>query len=137
MWGIIAANVVVFVLWQLPALAPIMQRHAQLALPPWVAQTHTMLTMTFSHQKFEHIALHVIALNAFGPSVAAAMGPIQFVAFYLSAGLASSAASVLGRCALLAGSIICLATHCKCHVTLLAALEVGQLGDLHACLADI
>ena len=88
-WGIIAANTAVWLLGSVPALA--------LALPPLHLRAHTMLTSNFSHSSLMHLTFNMTALSSFGPSVAAVMGPFQFAAFYVSAGLASSAASVIGR----------------------------------------
>lgn len=96
-WGIIAANSAVWLLWQFPGLAPTLERNAMLALPPLALRAHTMLTSSFSQKRLTHLAFNMMALDSFGPAVAAAMGPFQFAAFFVSAGLASSAASVLGR----------------------------------------
>ncbi|KAJ2660032.1 hypothetical protein IWW48_003195 [Coemansia sp. RSA 1200] len=52
-----------------------------------------MLTSTFSHKELVHFAFNNIALASFGTVIASAMGPEQFTAFYLTAGVFSSFAS--------------------------------------------
>lgn len=56
-----------------------------------------MITCTFSHLTPVHLFCNMLALSSFGTTALQAMGKEQFLAFYMSAGLASSLSSVLGR----------------------------------------
>jgi membrane associated rhomboid family serine protease len=50
----------------------------------------TLLTAMFMHAGWMHIIGNMVFLWAFGPEVEDAMGPLQYLAFYLLSGLAAS-----------------------------------------------
>ena len=68
------------------------------ALPPQQSKLHTMVTASFSHLTLTHLFCNMLALSSFGTTCIQMMGKEQFLAFYMSAGLASSLGSIAGRC---------------------------------------
>ena len=54
----------------------------------------TILTAMFMHAGWMHIIGNMVFLWAFGPEVEDAMGPLQYLAFYLLSGLAASLAQI-------------------------------------------
>ncbi|KAJ2702674.1 hypothetical protein FB645_004209 [Coemansia sp. IMI 203386] len=92
-YAIAGINAVVFGMWQIPRLLPIMAR--SFLHDPRSGLSYTMLTSTFSHREIWHFLFNSIALVSFGTSLADIMGPEHFTAFYLSAGVFSSLASHL------------------------------------------
>lgn len=93
-FSIMAANGAVFLAWRMPSLKNIMSRY-------FVHSTRshpiTMLTSMFSHISGMHLLVNMIALYSFGRVLHERMGREQFIAFYLSSGLVSSAGSHLVR----------------------------------------
>ena len=90
--GIIAVNAVVFVLELIGGDAFVM-RWAE--TPATIVAGHrwiTILTAMFMHAGWMHIIGNMVFLWAFGPEVEDAMGPLQYLAFYLLSGLAASLA---------------------------------------------
>ena len=88
--GIIAVNAVVFVLELIGGDAFVM-RWAE--TPATIVAGHrwiTILTAMFMHAGWMHIIGNMVFLWAFGPEVEDAMGPLQYLAFYLLSGLAAS-----------------------------------------------
>lgn len=89
--GIIAINTVVFVAWQIPILRPFMHRYFM--HDPLSGRSITLLTSCFSHQELWHFGLNMMALWSFGGIVHDYLGREQFLAFYLTTGMAASAVS--------------------------------------------
>lgn len=92
--SIMATNAAVFLAWRMPSLKNVMSRyfvHSTRSHPV------TMLTSMFSHISGMHLLVNMIALYSFGRVLHERMGREQFIAFYLSSGLASSAGSHLVR----------------------------------------
>ncbi|MGC0415380.1 rhomboid family intramembrane serine protease [Embleya sp. AB8] len=58
-------------------------------------QWYRLLTATFLHQQFWHIALNMVGLWMLGPPLEAALGRTRFIALYLVSGLGGSATSYL------------------------------------------
>ncbi|KAI3654683.1 hypothetical protein MP228_000063 [Amoeboaphelidium protococcarum] len=56
---------------------------------------HTLLTSMFSHKDVLHLALNMVGLYSFGPSLAYSIGLKRFLLLYLGGGLASSTTSAL------------------------------------------
>ncbi|KAG0313026.1 hypothetical protein BGZ99_009144 [Dissophora globulifera] len=92
-WGIIGLNSIVFAAWQVPRLQPFM--HKWFMHHPASGRSITLLTSMFSHQHFWHFGLNMFALHSFAVPLHDYMGREQFLAFYLTAGIASSLASHL------------------------------------------
>ncbi|KAJ1812956.1 hypothetical protein LPJ56_003634 [Coemansia sp. RSA 2599] len=92
-YAITGINAVVFGMWQIPRLLPIMARC--FLHDPRNGLSYTLLTSTFSHREVWHFLFNSIALVSFGSSLANLIGPEHFTAFYLSAGVFSSLASHL------------------------------------------
>ncbi|KAI8579594.1 hypothetical protein K450DRAFT_164948, partial [Umbelopsis ramanniana AG] len=89
--AIIAINTVVFAAWQIPILRPFMRRY--FVHDPLSGRSITLLTSCFSHQEFWHFGLNMMALWSFGGLVHDYLGREQFLAFYLTTGMAASAVS--------------------------------------------
>jgi membrane associated rhomboid family serine protease len=89
--GIIAINTIVFAAWQIPVLRPFMRRH--FVHDPLSGRSLTLLTSCFSHQELWHFGLNMMALWSFGGVVHDYLGREQFLAFYLTTGMAASAVS--------------------------------------------
>src|SRR5579885_3653335 len=94
---LIAANVAIFAL-ELHAPADLSARLGGLAMVPrQIARLHplprelpvlaTLLTSQFLHAGWEHIAGNMLYLFIFGPAVEQRMGPVRYLAFYLTAGI--------------------------------------------------
>jgi membrane associated rhomboid family serine protease len=92
--GIIAVNAVVFVM-ELVGGEPFVMRWAE--VPATIVAGHrwiTILTAMFMHGGWMHIIGNMVFLWAFGPEVEDAMGPLQYLAFYLLSGLVASLAQI-------------------------------------------
>ncbi|XP_066455897.1 presenilin-associated rhomboid-like protein, mitochondrial isoform X2 [Eleutherodactylus coqui] len=96
--GIIVANILVFCLWRVPNMQRIMARYFtsnpashNLCLP--------MVLSTFSHFSFYHLAANMYVLWTFSSTVVSILGPEQFLALYLSAGVVSSFTSYVCKAA--------------------------------------
>src|SRR5581483_1479526 len=101
---LIAANVAIFAL-ELHAPADLSARLGGLAMVPrQIARLHplprelpvlaTLLTSQFLHAGWEHIAGNMLYLFIFGPAVEQRMGPVRYLAFYLTAGIIAGLAMV-------------------------------------------
>ncbi|KAG2187740.1 hypothetical protein INT44_005430 [Umbelopsis vinacea] len=89
--AIIAINTVVFAAWQIPVLRPFMRKF--FLHDPLSGRSVTLLTSCFSHQEFWHFGLNMMALWSFGGLVHDYLGREQFLAFYMTTGMAASAVS--------------------------------------------
>jgi len=96
--GIIAANVVVFLGWRVPALQSTMVRYF-CSNPTKKNMCLPMLLSTFSHYSAWHLAANMYVLYSFSTAAVMVMGREQFMAFYLSAGVTSSFASYIHKMA--------------------------------------
>ncbi|PJF18623.1 hypothetical protein PSACC_01565 [Paramicrosporidium saccamoebae] len=92
--SLIGINGLVFLAWKFPGLQTFMSRYFMHS-----TRSHpiTMLNSSFSHVSGMHFLVNMIALYSFGRMLHEKMGREQFLAFYLSAGLASSAGSHMVR----------------------------------------
>ncbi|KAJ1733562.1 hypothetical protein LPJ61_001505 [Coemansia biformis] len=90
-YTIAGLNAVVFGMWHVPRLLPLMMR--SFLHHPRSGLSYTLLTSTFSHRELMHFAFNTLALVSFGAPVADAMGVEHFTAFYLAAGVVSGLAS--------------------------------------------
>jgi len=107
-YALVAANVAVFLLWQLPlGLEQSVLRGG--AIPyeiltlqdVWprdvVAPPFTILTSMFLHGGFGHIVSNLLFLWIFGNNVEDALGRLRYLAFYLICGVAAALAQTLGQ----------------------------------------
>jgi membrane associated rhomboid family serine protease len=90
-WGLIAANCGVYMLWQSdPAAA---DRHCVVSLEALRAgRVYTAVTAAFSQRDFGHLASNMVSLFFFGGGLARGFGARTFVALYLAGGVAGSLA---------------------------------------------
>jgi membrane associated rhomboid family serine protease len=98
--AILFANIVVFVLWLLPAVSTqIMAEHFLISWRHLAAgRVWTVLTAVFSHNMLFHLLINLIVLTSFGGPLERVMGSQRFLAFYLAAGIAGSLAhAILSR----------------------------------------
>ncbi|XP_055639803.1 presenilins-associated rhomboid-like protein, mitochondrial [Toxorhynchites rutilus septentrionalis] len=91
---ICALNVIVFGLWRLPRLQPMMIRYFA-SNPAAKAVCWPMFLSTFSHYSLFHIAANMYVLHSFSHAAVATLGREQFLGLYLSAGVIASFASHL------------------------------------------
>jgi membrane associated rhomboid family serine protease len=90
--AIVAANVLVFVMWLWPVVpAPTMADHF---LVSWQhlaeGRVWVLLTAVFSHNILFHLLINMIVLVSFGIPLERAMGAVKFLGFYLIAGVVGS-----------------------------------------------
>ncbi|CAD5233386.1 unnamed protein product [Bursaphelenchus xylophilus] len=98
-FGLIAANVAITILWQIPSLRVPMMRYftnsfaqKSLCVP--------MVSSVFSHSSWIHLGLNMYVLHSFASvSVDRFFGVDQFLAFYLTAGAFSSLTSLAHKSA--------------------------------------
>ncbi|XP_064615375.1 presenilin-associated rhomboid-like protein, mitochondrial [Liolophura sinensis] len=83
--GIIGLNFLVFIMWRVPALAPIMERYF-CSSPVSGAPCLSMVLSMFSHVNFWHLAANMYVLWSFSSVGLNLLGKEQFLALYLSAG---------------------------------------------------
>jgi membrane associated rhomboid family serine protease len=103
-WGLIAANVLVFIYTATAAddMTPAIMNFAltpanitgapinATPIPPYL----TLITHTFLHANFWHVFGNMIFLWVFGDDVEEAMGPLRFLVFYFGCGIAAGLAFV-------------------------------------------
>ncbi|XP_062562877.1 presenilins-associated rhomboid-like protein, mitochondrial [Armigeres subalbatus] len=91
---ICALNVLVFGMWRIPQLQPMMLRFFA-SNPAAKAVCWPMFLSTFSHYSLFHIAANMYVLHSFCHAAVATLGREQFLGLYLSAGVIASFASHL------------------------------------------
>ncbi|KAF9578491.1 hypothetical protein BGW38_005671 [Lunasporangiospora selenospora] len=91
--GIIAINSVVFGAWQVPRLTHFMNKW--FTHHPGQGRSITLLTSMFSHQQLWHFLLNMFSLYSFAMPLHDEMGREQFLAYYVSTGVAASLVSHL------------------------------------------
>lgn len=91
---LIVLNAVVFVLWQVPSLEPLLAAHFTVSWGGVFERgyVHTLLTAAFSHYGLWHILWNMLFLHWFGPDLERVYGRRNFLFLYLSAALVSSLA---------------------------------------------
>ncbi len=96
-WGIIALNIVLFVL-TMPWGGNMQDLWANWALYPGAvtqgAYVHGLFTHMFLHAGFMHIAGNMLFLWVFGDNLEDQLGHLGFALFYLAGGLAAAAAQI-------------------------------------------
>ncbi|KAG7257892.1 hypothetical protein CRUP_007043 [Coryphaenoides rupestris] len=95
--GIIAANLLVYCCWKVPSLQRTMLRYFTSDPSASKAVCSSMLLSTFSHQHLLHLSANMWALWSFSSSAVSMLGPEQFLAVYLSAGVISTMASYVAK----------------------------------------
>ena len=99
-WGLIAANVAVFI-FSVAASSEIQAKLLTFAVTPalltgdatvatGVSPYVTLVTYQFLHANFFHLLGNMIFLWVFGDDVEEAMGPVRFIAFYIGSGIAAA-----------------------------------------------
>jgi membrane associated rhomboid family serine protease len=101
-WGLIAANVLVWVLYQLPDLQGSVdefayhpcevERSCEVVGQDWLL---TALTSMFMHGSWAHLLGNMLFLWIFGNNVEDALGHARYLLFYLVGGFAATAAQTL------------------------------------------
>ncbi|XP_055697019.1 presenilins-associated rhomboid-like protein, mitochondrial [Phlebotomus papatasi] len=91
---ICAMNLLVFGLWRVPRLQPMMVKYF-CSNPAARAICWPMFLSTFSHYSLFHIFANMYVLRSFSGAAIHALGREQFVGLYLSAGVVSSLASYI------------------------------------------
>jgi membrane associated rhomboid family serine protease len=99
-WGLIAANVAVFI-FSVAASSEIQAKLLAFAVTPalltgdataatGVSPYVTLVTHQFLHANLFHLLGNMIFLWVFGNDVEEAMGPVRFIAFYIGSGIAAA-----------------------------------------------
>lgn len=98
---IISINLYVLISWRIPKLRPVMNKFFNSKYSPLdkKLQLSPMLLSCFSHASPVHFAFNMYCLYSFSNVATHLMGPEQFVALFLSAGVVSSFASLAVRVA--------------------------------------
>ncbi|KAJ8397246.1 hypothetical protein AAFF_G00440800 [Aldrovandia affinis] len=96
--GIIGLNVLVFCCWRVPSLQRAMITYFT-SNPASKALCFPMILSTFSHYSLFHMAANMYVLWSFSSSIVSLLGPEQFIAVYLSAGVISTFVSYLAKTA--------------------------------------
>jgi membrane associated rhomboid family serine protease len=101
-WGLIIANVVVFIVESVasPQLQSTLLTYALIpaaltntaGVPPGVSPYVTLVTYQFLHADVLHILGNMLFLWIFGDDIEEAMGPLRFILFYLGCGIAAGLA---------------------------------------------
>ena len=94
---ILIINVLVYGLWRVPSLKPLMLKYF-CSNPAAKAICWPMILSTFSHYSLFHLFANMYVLHSFSAAVNG-LGREQFVALYLSGGVISSFASYLYKIA--------------------------------------
>lgn len=85
---ILAANVLVFYLWRLPPALRLLNKY--FIVVPAYPYAFSMLGNIFSQHSFKHLAMNMLGLFLFGPSLHEDVGRANFLAIYLASGLLGS-----------------------------------------------
>ncbi|GAQ84479.1 hypothetical protein KFL_001900220 [Klebsormidium nitens] len=97
LYGLIAANISVWFLWQSPERREFMEKHFQVSVASIEdRREHTAVTANFSHSDAGHLALNMLALHSFGRMIGhpRLFGGGGLLALYLAGGLGC----VAGHC---------------------------------------
>lgn len=89
-YSLIAANSAIFLAWRIPVFNFYLNRYFLHAIN---SHPLSMLGSIFSHKSLVHLGFNMLALNSFGTFLHEKMGREQFLAFYISSGMASSLTS--------------------------------------------
>jgi len=90
--GLVAANVLVFLLWRFPPTIGLLNRY--FIVTPAYPRMFSMLGNTFSHQTTRHLFMNMLGLLVFGPRLHEDVGRANFVAIWLASGLIGSVVSL-------------------------------------------
>jgi len=98
-YGIIGANVLVFILWHTVGSSregsKLMQDHFTVSTYNMINQRyHTLVTSCFSQRDPFHLLVNMVGFWVFGSEVLAMIGPSRFLGLYLMAGVASTASHI-------------------------------------------
>ncbi|XP_036409538.1 presenilins-associated rhomboid-like protein, mitochondrial isoform X1 [Megalops cyprinoides] len=96
--GIIVANALVLCCWRIPSLQRTMVKYFT-SNPGSKTLCFPMVLSTFSHYSFLHMAANMYVLWSFSSSIVSLLGPEQFMAVYLSAGVISTFVSYMCKTA--------------------------------------
>lgn len=93
---LIAVNIAVFILWQIPSLEDGMRTHfvcrASGVLQDW--RLHTLLTAAISHNQIFHLLMNMVVLYWLGKKLEYVYGSLDFLLLYIIAGAISSIADI-------------------------------------------
>jgi membrane associated rhomboid family serine protease len=95
-FGIIGANVLVFVMWQNKDLQGFMTKHFVTSYDAVLqGRPHTLLTSMYSQQGFMHLAFNMLSLYFLGMDVCARLGTRRFMFVYTVGGVCGALGHVL------------------------------------------
>ncbi|XP_058070481.1 RHOMBOID-like protein 12, mitochondrial isoform X2 [Magnolia sinica] len=89
-WGLIAANVAVFILWRI-ADPIFMMKNFMISLDNFTSgRIHTLITSAFSHVEAWHLFSNMFGLYLFGTSISQLFGPGFLLKLYLAGAIGGS-----------------------------------------------
>ncbi|KAI0227951.1 Presenilins-associated rhomboid-like protein, mitochondrial [Lamellibrachia satsuma] len=134
--SIIAANTAVFLMWRVQRWQHLMLKWFT-SNPMSAAPCTSMLLSSFSHYSLMHLFVNMYVLWSFAPTITQLLGPEQFAAMYISAGVASSFTSYIHRAAIRslvpsvgASGAIMAVLGAVCYYYPQAQLSVAFIGDI-------
>ncbi|CAG8482043.1 12120_t:CDS:10 [Acaulospora morrowiae] len=119
--ALIGVNAVVFGMWQVVSLQPLMNKY--FVHHPLSGRVITLFTSMFSHQQFWHFGMNMMALYSFGDIIYHLFGREQFLAFYVTSGIVSSCVSHVASLTFMNWKNI--------------APSLGASGAIYACLSVV
>lgn len=93
-YGIIAINGAVFLMWRSPQFAKFLTRYG-LLMKDNIYSNWSLLGCAFSHQELGHLFVNMFVLSSFGTTLCAMIGPANFLIMYLNSAVFSSFVSLL------------------------------------------
>lgn len=90
--GLLAANILVFLLWRFPPAVGLLNRY--FIVTPAYPRMFSMLGNIFSHQTLRHLAANMLGLVVFGPRLHEDVGRANFIAIWLFSGMIGSVFSL-------------------------------------------
>ncbi|MFT4624689.1 MAG: membrane associated rhomboid family serine protease [Myxococcota bacterium] len=100
-WQLMAVNVLVYVLWQMPGLRWLMVDHFMVSAESvFGLRLWTLITSAFSQYSSGHLFSNLLGIYFFGTTIEAVRGRRAVLELYLGGALAAGVAHVLGNLAL-------------------------------------
>ncbi len=95
-WGLVAVNVIVYVMWQLDELFPFMLTHFRVSLAGVLdGRVWTLLSAAFSHREPWHLLFNLFGIYVFGRAIGEVRGARELLLVYVAGALVASVAHVL------------------------------------------
>jgi rhomboid-like protein len=90
--GLIALNALICLAWRFPPAWRLLNTYFITCAA--VVRSPSLLGATFSHQTFKHLAINMVALTLFGPTLCEQIGRGNFLALYIASGVVGNLTSL-------------------------------------------